>query len=61
MSHVDEDVGCTVVHFLYIGGYETVSPPLRGGTLDLAGEYKRSVLVYYALRTWGLTDLEVLA
>lgn len=61
MSHVDEDVGHTVVHFLYTGGYETVSSPRDEGTSDLAREYKRSVLVYHASRTWGLTDLEILA
>jgi hypothetical protein len=61
MSNVDEDVGHTVVHFLYTGGYETVSSPLDESILDLAREYKRSVLVYHALRTWGPTDLKVLA
>ncbi|KAJ5279040.1 hypothetical protein N7478_004412 [Penicillium angulare] len=61
LSHVDEDVGHTVIHFLYTGGYETVSSPLGGGTSDLAREYNRSVLVYHASRVWGLTDLEVLA
>ncbi|KAJ5303237.1 hypothetical protein N7476_010036 [Penicillium atrosanguineum] len=61
MSNVDEDVGHTVVHFLYTGGYETVSSPLDEGTSDLAREYKRSVLVYHASRTWGLSDLEILA
>ncbi|KAJ9492029.1 hypothetical protein VN97_g1202 [Penicillium thymicola] len=61
MSNVDEDVGHTVVHFLYTGGYETVSSPLDEGTSDLAREYKRSVLVYHASRTWGLTDLEILS
>ncbi|KAI3164343.1 hypothetical protein DTO046C5_5396 [Penicillium roqueforti] len=61
MPNVNEDVGYTVLHFLYTGGYETVSSPLDEGVSDLAREYKRSVLVYYALRTWGLTDLEILA
>ncbi|PLN84983.1 hypothetical protein BDW42DRAFT_17601 [Aspergillus taichungensis] len=61
MSDVDEDVGHTMVHFLYTGGYETVRSPLGEGTSDLAREYKRSVLVYHASRTWGLTNLEVLA
>ena len=61
MSNVDEDVGHTVVHFLYTGGYETVSSPLDETASDLAREYKRSVLVYHASRSWGLTDLEVLA
>ncbi|KAJ5836212.1 hypothetical protein N7447_002238 [Penicillium robsamsonii] len=57
MSGVSEDVGHTLVHFLYTGGYET----LDEGTLDLAREYKRSVLVYHASRNWGLTGLKVLA
>lgn len=61
MPNVDEDVGHTVLHFLYTGGYETVSSPLDEGASDIAREYKRSVLVYYASRTWGLTDLEILA
>ncbi|CRL21979.1 unnamed protein product [Penicillium camemberti] len=61
MPNVNEDVGHTVLHFLYTGGYETVSSPLDEGVSDLAREYKRSVLVYYASRTWGLTDLEILA
>ncbi|KAJ5816960.1 hypothetical protein N7447_009193 [Penicillium robsamsonii] len=61
MFNVDEDIGHTVVHFLYTGGYETVNSPLKEGISDLAREYKRSVLVYHASRTWGLSDLEVLA
>ncbi|CAG8119635.1 unnamed protein product [Penicillium nalgiovense] len=61
MSDIDEDVGHTLVHFLYTGGYETISSPLDEGISDLAREYKRSVLVYHASRTWGLTDLEVLS
>ena len=38
MSNVDEDVGHTVVHFLYTGGYETVSLPLAEGTSNLGRE-----------------------
>ncbi|KAJ5151539.1 hypothetical protein N7492_009834 [Penicillium capsulatum] len=61
MSDVEEDIGHTVVHFLYTGGYETVGSPLDEGASDLAREYKRSVLVYHASRTWGLVDLEIIA
>ncbi|KAJ5967185.1 hypothetical protein N7501_003433 [Penicillium viridicatum] len=57
MSGVSEDAGHTLVHFLYTGSYET----LEEDTLDLAREYKTSVLVYHASRNWGLTGLEVLA
>lgn len=38
-----------------------MSSPLDEGTSDLAREYKRSVLVYHASRTWGLTGLEIFA
>ena len=61
MYDVDEDVGHTVVHFLYTGGYQTVRSSLDKGTTDLAREYKRSILVYHASRAWGLADLEILA
>lgn len=61
MRDVDEDIGHTILHFLYTGIYETVSSPLDQGASDLVREYKRSVLVYHASRTWGLTGLEILA
>ena len=61
MPNVDEDVGHTVLHFLYTGDYETVNSPLDEGRSDLTREYKRSVLVYHAARNWGLTGLEILA
>lgn len=50
-----------MVHFLYTGGYETVNSPLDEGTSDISKEYKKSVLVYQASRTYGLAELEILA
>lgn len=57
MSGVSKDARHTLVHFLYTGGYETLNEDI----LDLAREYKTSVLVYHTSRNWGLTGLEVLA
>ncbi|KAI9042483.1 uncharacterized protein KD926_005564 [Aspergillus affinis] len=61
MSDIHEDVGHTMVHFLYTGGYETVNSPLDEGTSDISREYKKSVLVYHASRTYGLPELETIA
>ncbi|PYH99224.1 hypothetical protein BO71DRAFT_425378 [Aspergillus ellipticus CBS 707.79] len=61
MSDIHEDVGHTIVHFLYTGGYETVNSPLGEGTSDISREYKKSVLAYHASRTYGLPELETLA
>lgn len=61
LPDVHEDVGHTLVRFLYSGDYETINSPLKEGTSDLAREYRRSVFVYQASRTWGISDLEKLA
>ncbi|KAL2820985.1 hypothetical protein BDW59DRAFT_164389 [Aspergillus cavernicola] len=61
MSDVHEDAGHTLVNFLYSGDYETINSPLDESTSDVAREYKRSVLVYQASRTYSLPDLEFLA
>ncbi|KAH8430988.1 uncharacterized protein LDX57_008650 [Aspergillus melleus] len=50
-----------MVHFLYTGGYETVNSPLNEGTSDISREYKKSVLIYHASKTYGLLELENLA
>lgn len=49
------------MHFLYSGTYETLDSPLEEGTSDVAREHKRSILVYQASRSYGLSDLEVMA
>ncbi|KAM5446406.1 hypothetical protein MaudCBS49596_006665 [Microsporum audouinii] len=57
---VDEDIGHTIVHFLYTGEYET----LRAGSIQddlIAREMRRSVQAYYAARVYGLTGLEAFA
>ncbi|KAE8147230.1 hypothetical protein BDV25DRAFT_36535 [Aspergillus avenaceus] len=54
---IDEDIGHTLVHYLYTGEYETLrdSPPHIPRRTT---EYKRSVLAYHAARKYGLEGLE---
>ena len=58
---VPEDIGHTLVHFLYTGAYETIDSPLGERTSYVEREYQRSVQVYHACRKYGLPDLEALA
>lgn len=57
---VDEDVGHTLVHFLYSGSYETIDLTLMEGTY-MEREYQRSLLVYQASRTYNIPNLGELA
>lgn len=57
---VDSDIGHTLVHYLYTGTYQTLKP--RGVWWGIkTTEYKRSILVYCAARTYELSGLELLA
>ncbi|KAL3475084.1 hypothetical protein BJX99DRAFT_259700 [Aspergillus californicus] len=58
LDDIDEDIGHTVVHFLYTGQYETLSYAPDKDSSSLALEYRRSVQVYHAARTYGLHGLE---
>lgn len=56
LTEIDEDVGHTLVHYLYTGEYQT----LRESEHKRHTEYKRSVLVYCAasnLEMVGLGDM----
>ncbi|KAJ6126209.1 hypothetical protein N7471_010702 [Penicillium samsonianum] len=61
LSGVPEDIGHTLVHFLYTGAYETIDSPLSERTSYVEREYQRSVQVYHTCRKYGLPDLEALA
>ncbi|KAJ5117768.1 hypothetical protein N7448_011400 [Penicillium atrosanguineum] len=61
LSDVPEDIGHTLVHFLYSGTYETLNLPLSEDTSYVAREHLRSVLVYRASRQYNLTDLGIMA
>ncbi|KAL4954941.1 hypothetical protein BDW69DRAFT_161994 [Aspergillus filifer] len=56
LRDVDEDIGHTLIHFLYTGQYETLS----SGS-NLVTEYRRSALAYKAARRYGLLGLEAVA
>ncbi|KAE8337513.1 hypothetical protein BDV24DRAFT_139981 [Aspergillus arachidicola] len=55
---VDEDIGHTLVHYLYTGEYETLrdgpDPTIPRRTI----EYRRSAFAYLAARKYGLGGLE---
>jgi hypothetical protein len=59
LSGVDEDIGHTIVHFLYTGGYETLSSASSPDSIPK--EFKRSVQVYCAAMVYGIHGLAVLA
>ncbi|CAG8333871.1 unnamed protein product [Penicillium salamii] len=61
LPDVYEDAGHTLVHFFYSGNYETILSPPDIDTCGIAGEYKRSVLVYHASRKCDIPGLECLA
>ncbi|KAB8079105.1 hypothetical protein BDV29DRAFT_112192 [Aspergillus leporis] len=55
---IDEDIGHTLVHYLYTGEYETLRDSPDPSTPKRTTEYRRSVLVYLAARKYGLEGLE---
>jgi len=60
LSDVDDDIGHTLVHFLYTGTYQTLKPSSVSNG-DVSGdilEYKRSLKVYSVAKTYGLGELE---
>jgi hypothetical protein len=60
LSDVHNDIGHTLVHFLYTGTYQTLKPPSVGDDDFSDGllEYKRSLQVYWAAKRYGLEGLE---
>lgn len=61
LPEVAEDIGHTLVHFLYTGTYETINSPLDATVSLVEREYERSVMVYHASRVYEILDLEILA
>jgi hypothetical protein len=57
LPRVDEDIGHTLVHFLFSGEYQTLKPEGASGPLNNALEYRRAILVYYAAREYKLDGL----
>ena len=51
---LDEDIGHTLVHFLYTDEYQTLKRPILRKVEDEATEYRRSVLVYQTASKYEL-------
>lgn len=57
LPEVDEDVGHTVIHYLYTGNYQTLKSSPTCDMPRRAIEYSRSVLAYHAALSCGLDGL----
>ncbi|KMP03890.1 LOW QUALITY PROTEIN: hypothetical protein CIRG_03582 [Coccidioides immitis RMSCC 2394] len=54
VPELDEDIGHTLVHFLYTDEYQTLKHPISSKAETKATEYRRSILVYQAASACGL-------
>jgi hypothetical protein len=54
---VDEDIGHTLVHYLFTGAYQTLKSQGVSGPPDSTTEYRRGILVYCTARLHGLDSL----
>lgn len=62
LSRVDEDIGHTMIHYLYTSQYQTIDDdPFLSKTKKRQREYNRSVLTYYAAASYGIVDLSTFA
>ncbi|KAE8372308.1 hypothetical protein BDV26DRAFT_297983 [Aspergillus bertholletiae] len=61
LSDVDEDIGHTIVHFLYTGQYKTLNPGSGKSISDIPKEFERSIHAYCAALVYGIHGLETLA
>lgn len=58
---IDGDIGHTVTHFLYTGGYETLQTHPDVPVQDISREFQRAIQVYYATRKYEIHGLGELA
>ncbi|KAL9101670.1 MAG: hypothetical protein Q9163_003091 [Psora crenata] len=61
LPEFEDDIGHTLVHYLYTSTYQTLKEPRVSSRVERAIEHDRSVFVYCAARKYGLGGLEVLA
>jgi hypothetical protein len=57
LHDVDEDIGHTLVHYLYTGTYQTLKLEGISDLSDSETEYRRAGLVYCTARLYGLDRL----
>ena len=55
LREVDDDIGHTLIHYLYTGQYETLP---QGSDATVATEFRRGVLAYCAAKLCGIEKLE---
>jgi hypothetical protein len=60
LRDVDEDIGHTLIHYLYTTQYQTLALGSVPDEARIATEFKRSVLAYCAARLCGIESLEEL-
>lgn len=58
---VDEDVGHSVVHYLYTGQYQTIMAPSSSATSRRQTEYRQSVHIYSVALGYKIEGLDALA
>ena len=58
---IDGDIGHTVTHFLYTGGYETLQTHPDVPVQDISREFQRAIQVYYAAHKYEIHGLGELA
>ncbi|PYH43086.1 uncharacterized protein BP01DRAFT_375698 [Aspergillus saccharolyticus JOP 1030-1] len=59
LPDVDEDIGHTIIHYLYTGEYQTVKPPSTYELPSLTVEYTRSIFAYRAARYMQIFDKDI--
>lgn len=58
---MDEDIGHTLVHYLYTGTYQTLGLLRVSGDVKRRTEYQSNIRLYCVARTYGLDGLELIA
>ncbi|OOF91974.1 hypothetical protein ASPCADRAFT_56409, partial [Aspergillus carbonarius ITEM 5010] len=59
INDINQDVGHTLVHFLYTGTYQTIAPSIEDPYWNpRSREFERSVYAYQAARLYEVTGLE---
>jgi hypothetical protein len=57
LPEVDDDIGHTLIHYLYTGTYQTLRQNPRDDEPSRVTEYRRSVLAYHAALCYGFDGL----
>ncbi|PYI09399.1 hypothetical protein BO78DRAFT_337472 [Aspergillus sclerotiicarbonarius CBS 121057] len=62
LDDINQDIGHTLIHFLYTGTYQTIAPSINDPYVNpRSREFERSVYAYQAARRYNITGLEDIA